>query len=146
MIERAGPDPIDVQVGQRIREIRRRRGISQDQLARRVSLTFQQVQKYELGTNRVSASRLVHIASALGVPASDLLGEHADGSSSPVLPVLDPDLARLVARLGAIKSPGVRKSVIKLLNAVADLDAGEVTPISAGSMAGADGAGVAGQA
>ena len=54
-----GPDPIDVAVATRIRVQRRHLRISQDDLAQTLGLTFQQVQKYERGTNRVSASKLV---------------------------------------------------------------------------------------
>ena len=69
------PDPIDVEVGARIRASRHAAGISQGKLAEAIGLTFQQVQKYEHGTNRVSASMLVRIAKTLDVSASALLGE-----------------------------------------------------------------------
>src|SRR5437764_14678705 len=61
------PDPIDVYVGARIRARRMLIGMNQETLARKLELTFQQVQKYEGGANRVSASRLAEIAEALGV-------------------------------------------------------------------------------
>ncbi len=60
--------PIDVHVGKRIRHRRWTLGTTQQQLAERVGIKFQQIQKYETGMNRVSASRLWDIASALGVP------------------------------------------------------------------------------
>jgi transcriptional regulator with XRE-family HTH domain len=69
------PDPIDVEVGARIRARRKSRGISQTTLGEAVDLSFQQMQKYERGTNRVSASMLVRIARALDTSASALLGE-----------------------------------------------------------------------
>ena len=62
------PDPIDVHVGARIRTRRLLVGMNQETLARALDLTFQQVQKYEGGANRVSASRLSQIAKVLGVP------------------------------------------------------------------------------
>ena len=62
------PNPIDVHVGNRIRMRRMLIGMSQEKLGERLGLTFQQVQKYEKGTNRVSASRLFHVAHVLGVP------------------------------------------------------------------------------
>lgn len=61
------PNPIDVHVGGRIRLRRMLIGMSQEKLGAQLSLTFQQVQKYEKGTNRVGASRLFHIAQILGI-------------------------------------------------------------------------------
>jgi transcriptional regulator with XRE-family HTH domain len=58
----------DIAVGQRIRTFRNNAGLSQTELADQIGVTFQQVQKYEKGTNRVGAGRLKHIASALSVP------------------------------------------------------------------------------
>src|ERR1041385_370523 len=63
---RAGPE--DVEIGRRIRALRLERGLSQSDLAKGIGLTFQQVQKYEKGTNRVSAGRLQKIADLLNVP------------------------------------------------------------------------------
>jgi transcriptional regulator with XRE-family HTH domain len=64
------PDPVDVHVGARIRMRRLLAGMNQETLAQKLGLTFQQVQKYEGGANRVSASRLAEIADALGVTVS----------------------------------------------------------------------------
>lgn len=63
----ANPDPVDIHVGGRIRQRRTLLGMSQEKLAEALDITFQQVQKYENGSNRVSASRLWHIAQKLGV-------------------------------------------------------------------------------
>jgi transcriptional regulator with XRE-family HTH domain len=62
--------PVDVHVGKRIRHRRWMNGTTQQQLAEKVGIKFQQIQKYETGMNRVSASRLWDIAAALGVPIS----------------------------------------------------------------------------
>lgn len=62
------PDPVDVHVGRRIRSRRKTLGQTQEQLADKIKLTFQQVQKYERGANRVSASKLVAIARAQNTP------------------------------------------------------------------------------
>ena len=64
------PNPIDVHVGGRIRMRRLLLGMNQETLANALGLTFQQVQKYEKGTNRISASRLQHISQILQVPVS----------------------------------------------------------------------------
>lgn len=64
------PNPIDIHVGSRVRLRRNMLGMSQEKLGENLGITFQQVQKYEKGTNRVGASRLQSIASILGVPVS----------------------------------------------------------------------------
>ena len=70
MTELPSPDrhPVDVHVGERIRFRRRVLGVSQEQLAGVLGLTFQQIQKYEKGSNRVSASRLYEISEVLEIP------------------------------------------------------------------------------
>ena len=72
MREEATPAPhrVDVHVGARVRILRRASGMSQEALADRLGLTFQQVQKYETGTNRIGASRLHQMSVVLGVPVS----------------------------------------------------------------------------
>ncbi|MDI6623325.1 MAG: helix-turn-helix transcriptional regulator [Brevundimonas sp.] len=64
-------DPVDVFVGERLRAARLTSGLSQADLGKAMNLSFQQVQKYERGTNRISASMLVRAGKALGVPVSD---------------------------------------------------------------------------
>ena len=64
------PDPVDIHVGNRVRQRRTLLGFSQQKLAAALGLTFQQVQKYERGTNRVSASRLHQIGTVLDVPVA----------------------------------------------------------------------------
>lgn len=69
------PHPLDIELGRYIRKRRRELGLSQDQLGRMVGVTFQQVQKYEHGTNRVSFSRLVEIAQSLNCSVAELIGD-----------------------------------------------------------------------
>lgn len=64
------PHPVDVTVGNRVREMRIRKGLSQQALGEKVGVSFQQIQKYERGTNRMGSSRLVQIADVLDVPVS----------------------------------------------------------------------------
>src|SRR4051794_18368186 len=61
------PDPVDIHVGSRVRLRRTLLGLSQDKLARAIGVSFQQLQKYERGTNRISASRLYALSKVLGV-------------------------------------------------------------------------------
>ena len=70
MASKGFPNPIDVHVGSRIRLRRTLLGMSQERLAEAIGLTFQQVQKYERGANRVSASKLWEIAAALKTPVA----------------------------------------------------------------------------
>jgi len=70
MVMKKSPNPIDKHVGSRVRMRRMMLGMSQEKLGERLSLTFQQVQKYEKGTNRIGASRLQQISNILQVPVS----------------------------------------------------------------------------
>lgn len=82
------PNPIDVRVGSRIRLRRMLLGISQEKLASALGLTFQQVQKYERGTNRVGASRLFHLSQILQVPVNfffEDLSENLSGNQDEPL-------------------------------------------------------------
>lgn len=90
------PDPIDVSVGRRIRLARKARGLSQQALAEAVGITFQQIQKYASGANRVSASMLAKIAATLAMPVADLFG-----ASDSVLGLSD-DVAELLGETGAL--------------------------------------------
>jgi len=76
-----GPNPIDIHVGNRIRMRRTLLGMSQQRLGRALGLTFQQVQKYERGTNRVSAGKLYQLARVLSVPISDFYDTYAAGGA-----------------------------------------------------------------
>jgi transcriptional regulator with XRE-family HTH domain len=76
------PNPVDLHVGARVRMRRKLMGMSQEKLAEELGLTFQQVQKYERGANRVSASKLYEIARALSTPVAYFF----DGLSDPTEP------------------------------------------------------------
>ncbi len=81
--------PVDVHVGKRIRHRRWMVGMTQQQLAEKVGIKFQQIQKYETGMNRVSASRLWDIAEALDVPVSfffEGIDDEATASTSSTIP------------------------------------------------------------
>ena len=71
----AGPDPVDIAIGARMRLRRKSMGISQGALADQIGVSFQQVQKYERGANRVSGSTLVAVAAALDTTVGWLVGE-----------------------------------------------------------------------
>ena len=76
--------PVDCQVGKTIRKRRKMIGMSQEELGKAVGITFQQVQKYERGANRVSCSRLAAIAKVLKTPIEAFFGEYGQGVSHPL--------------------------------------------------------------
>jgi transcriptional regulator with XRE-family HTH domain len=75
------PNPIDVRLGELLRTVRVSCGVSQEQLGTENGLTFQQIQKYERGSNRVSVSRLIHLAKSLQVPATWFVESLCDGAA-----------------------------------------------------------------
>lgn len=83
MANKKQPNPIDIHVGSRVRLRRMMLGMSQEKLGEHLGITFQQIQKYEKGTNRIGASRLQHIARVLTVPVSFFF---EDAPGAPVEP------------------------------------------------------------
>jgi transcriptional regulator with XRE-family HTH domain len=118
------PDPIDVEVGIRIRTRRKLLGISQTQLAQALGLTFQQVQKYERGANRVSASTLVRIARTLETTVASLVGEHEGGSRDTDLfqHLTTPGSFELLQAYSRMPEGDVRRALVNLAKAMADGD------------------------
>jgi transcriptional regulator with XRE-family HTH domain len=117
-------DPVDTLVGRNIRIIRQGRGTSQTELARKIGVTFQQVQKYENGTNRVGAGRLFKIASVFGVPISAMFegAEEAlpeENPTSSVALLAEPYVLRTARALAAVSNEAFRKSVAELAEHVA---------------------------
>lgn len=127
--ETGEPDPVDMHVGSRLRLRRTLMGLSQTELARSVNLTFQQVQKYESGANRVSASRLFHIAEALDVPVSFFFddapraGGLAESPRTPFEP--DRELLELTRNYRNIIDPEVRRGIYELVKRLATKEVGE---------------------
>jgi transcriptional regulator with XRE-family HTH domain len=78
-----GPHPIDIHVGARLRLRRTLLGLSQEKLGEAVGITFQQLQKYERGANRISASRLYHLALVLDVPVGFFFEDMPTGQPLP---------------------------------------------------------------
>lgn len=116
-----GPHPIDVHVGARIRHRRAIVGLNQTELALKVGVTFQSIQKYERGTNRVSASRLQEIAEVLGVPVSHFfegLAGRAD-TQAPEHGLSSQEIRDLNNAFAAISNKAVRQAVLHLLKSVA---------------------------
>lgn len=131
MVKR-NPNPIDVHVGSRVRMRRMLIGMSQERLGEQLGLTFQQVQKYEKGSNRVSASRLYQMAKILGVPVQyffeDLPQESAGGlepgfaesAGEPVIMnfLTSSEGLQLNKAFTQIKDATVRRKVVELVRAI----------------------------
>jgi len=115
------PSSIDVTVGRNVRYWRMARGLSQAQLASRLGVTFQQVQKYEVGANRIGTGRLVNIANILGVPTSALLqGADAAGPSPALLSlVADKRSFRLARAFTAIDNAALRLAIVDMVEKIA---------------------------
>jgi len=127
------PNPVDQHVGSRVRLRRMLLGMSQERLGESMGLTFQQVQKYEKGVNRVGASRLFQISKILDVPVQFFFEEapNIGGDGNPVRGLAEPDseafileflnsregleLNRAFVKIGDAK---VRKSVVDLVRAL----------------------------
>lgn len=128
------PNPVDRHIGARIRERRRAVGMSQERLAERLGITFQQVQKYERGSNRVSASRLFEIASAIGTPIGYFF-EHL-APPFPAMELAEPveeyhhdfvmthEGAALARTFPRIPTRRLRRQVLDLVRALAPPDEG----------------------
>ncbi len=118
------PHPVDVKVGQTVLKLRRLRGISQQELAAKIGVSFQQLQKYERGTNRISASRMYELARALHVKPGDLF--EGQGGDIPELPIFaDRNMAKLIDMFARIKNPEKHKAILKLVEVIADTDEAE---------------------
>ncbi|HLK25049.1 MAG TPA: helix-turn-helix domain-containing protein [Caulobacteraceae bacterium] len=116
----ARPDPIDVEVGARIRARRVFLGMSQTKLANALGLTFQQVQKYERGDNRVSASTLVRVGKALDISVAALVGEDGTSSDGPMYRHLStPGAFDLLDSYARIPDTDVRRALVRLSKTLA---------------------------
>ena len=122
------PDPVDIEVGQRIRIQRMATGLSQTTLADQLGVTFQQVQKYEKGVNRVGAGRLTKIAKVLGVAVGTFFGSADAGAiersdrhtpSSPLKLLTVPGALRLLRAYGQLNDGKMRRSIVDLVENIA---------------------------
>ncbi len=133
------PDPVDIHVGARLRLRRNLLGMSQDQLGKASGLTFQQIQKYERGINRMGASRLFQMGQILKVPVtyffddmSQLVGENMGLAENPQAVLEDVGGARnllnrretleLIRAYYRITDPRQRRKIYELIKAMSDKD------------------------
>ncbi len=131
-------DEVDAHVGRRLRRRRTALGVSQEQLGTALGLTFQQIQKYEKGQNRIGAGRLYRISNILSVPVQYFFDGLGNGVDTPVLPggevpdseiqafVASPEGLALSGGFIRIADPATRRRIIELVTTLARHDLGEV--------------------
>jgi transcriptional regulator with XRE-family HTH domain len=125
-VRKALQNPVDTQVGARLRTRRLLLGVSQEELGKAVGVSFQQIQKYEKGTNRIGASRLQRLAHALQVPIAYFF-QGMSGTDAP-----DTEGDHIMAFLGTaqglalaksfmrIKNPTIRRRIAEFVTAIAE--------------------------
>ena len=133
--KKGGPDPVDIHVGERLRARRMLLGISQEKLADAVGITFQQVQKYERGTNRISCSRLWQFCKVLEAEVPYFF-EHLDKKSKTMAslgladndqqgfdheedPMTRKETLKLVREYYSIPDPKLRRDLLKMIRSMA---------------------------
>ena len=124
-------DEVDAHVGRRLRRRRTSLGISQEQLGAALGLTFQQIQKYEKGQNRIGAGRLYRLANILSVPVQYFFEGLTNGADAPMLPagetpeseiqafVSSPEGRALSSGFVRIGDPATRRRIIELVATLA---------------------------
>ena len=124
------PNPIDIHVGQRVKLRRSMAGMSQEKLGEALGVTFQQIQKYEKGANRISMSRMSQIAEALGVSVAFFLEDApVEGAASSLREpaqtfqndfLSSPEGIQLNRAFVKIRSPKVRKRILELVRSLGE--------------------------
>ena len=132
MSDERAANAVDKKVGQRVRSRRLEIGMSQERLAELLGGTFQQVQKYEKGVNRIAVSRLWDISVALELPVGRFFEglATARGVAEPRQEFVDdalatPEGSQLMAMFGSIKSPKLRRKVLDLVRTLTEDDSGK---------------------
>ncbi len=128
----SNPDPIDVHVGSQLKMRRRLLSISQGEIGNNLGLTFQQIQKYEKGTNRIASSRLLKLSKILDVPVEyffeempDHVEQHARNFSIENPETFDQvrlvsrETVELILNYYKIKNPKLRKRIFELIKGIA---------------------------
>lgn len=132
-------DPVDKKVGERVRLLRLERDMSQTQVADALGLTFQQIQKYERGANRISASKLIAFSKLFNVPVEALfedvdypgnvVGKRAArrresmGAKHFSSPMADPQAMKLAREFSGIDDSNLRNRIIHLVREIAQIPA-----------------------
>ena len=113
------PHPTDVHVGQRAREARLAKGMSQTDLGDALGLSFQQVQKYEKGTNRIGSSRLWEICKVLDQPITFFFEDLSPGTATAPKPALSSRAIKLAKEIDEISDDTVKTHFLRLIRSYA---------------------------
>ena len=127
------PNPIDIHVGKHVRSRRKLLGMSQAKLGKAINVTFQQIQKYERGMNRISSSRLYQLSKVFDIPVANFfedLPAEISGRNAPGLadvkaasfqgdPLIKQETLKLVRSYYSIANPNLRKRIRELVKALA---------------------------
>ena len=106
--------PVDIHVGRKLKQIRTLRRLSQTDVARKLNLSFQQIQKYEIGSNRVAASRLFELSQILDVPTAYFFEGLHDNDNAPRK---DPGMD-IVTAIAAIKDDSIKTRIVTFIEDV----------------------------
>lgn len=109
--------PVDVHVGRRLKQIRTLRRMSQTDVARKLNLSFQQIQKYEIGSNRIAASRLYELSKILEVPTSYFF----EGLNGDAVSELSDRGMDIVTALAAIEDEKVKARIVTFIEDVSGM-------------------------
>jgi transcriptional regulator with XRE-family HTH domain len=125
-MKKRSPNATDTEVGESIRAHRLIAGMSQTDLANKLGVSFQQVQKYEKGVNRVGAGRLPEIAEIFNIPIDALFKDHAQtspargkASTAPVKLITDPNVLKLLTAYADITDRAIRRCIAELVERIA---------------------------
>jgi transcriptional regulator with XRE-family HTH domain len=111
--------PVDEHVGKKLKNLRVLRGLTQTDVANGLDISFQQVQKYELGRNRISASKLFEISRILDVPPSYFF-DGLDDAQTDDGPVIDEETARIASVISKITDERLKNQIRSFIDAVAN--------------------------
>jgi transcriptional regulator with XRE-family HTH domain len=124
--------PVDIHIGKKLKTIRTMSGMTQDQLGELIGVTFQQIQKYEKGLNRISAGRIYELAQVFGKPVSAFFNDYIpdkdyhnfehkkDQDHFVSEEVKNREIIGLIKAFNRISKSEVRKNVITLLNSISE--------------------------
>lgn len=112
---------LDIIIGRNLKQLRLSKGMTQSNLAEALGLTFQQVQKYETGANRISGSRLLEIARILQADLATVLPMNGHTESAPQS-VVSHDTSRLLRSFETITDPKLRHAILRLVQNIARVE------------------------
>jgi transcriptional regulator with XRE-family HTH domain len=119
---------LNIALGSRIRQVRQLRGMSQQELGRRIGVTFQQIQKYERGLNRIAVVTLLRVAEALRMSPEALIEDISSAAQPSAGAATFNERVLLLESFSAIADPDVRRSLLGLLQSLGGASSGTQVP------------------